>query len=209
MTAAEAVIATLIGHGLDTIYALPDTSKCPDELKPFQKALQSGSLKREDFRKLVVTGTQPIREKLADWGLSPGGEHLAFYRQAIVALFSLLLTLGLGKVVVGMSRGKPIGFLAVMIVISIVIGLFFLSAPFSTVAGKAVLAKTREQNARASRAPQEWELMLAVALTGAVVLSGTPYAAVRMRSDGGSGCGSGCGGGGDGGGGCGGCGGGD
>ena len=79
--------------------------------------------------------------------------------------------------------------------------------PTRTRAGKDVLKAYQASHARASRAPLDHELLLAVALSGAVVLSGTAYASVYAASqtmsrggDGGSGCG-----GGGGGGGCGGC----
>ena len=77
--------------------------------------------------------------------------------------------------------------------------------PTRTRAGKDVLRTYQASHGRAARAPLDHELLLAVALSGAVVLSGTAYASVyaasRTMNSGGDG-GSGCGGGG---GGCGGC----
>jgi len=92
-------------------------------------------------------------------------------------------------------------------------GIVLARHPTRTRAGKDALQGYQASHARASRAPLDHELLLAVALSGAAVLSGTAYAPVYAASktmssggdggDGGGGCGG--GGGGGGGGGCGGC----
>lgn len=134
----------------------------------------------------------------------------------------LLLVVGLGamKIMVGISRAKPIGFLVLLtILLSLVAVGFMFARPMRTRAGDQALADARQQHSRALRAPRSQELGLAVALLGTTALSGTAYAAYHSArtppsssdsgtsssSDGGS---SDSGGGDSGGGGCGGCGGG-
>jgi hypothetical protein len=102
-----------------------------------------------------------------------------------------------------MERHKPVGILIFLIIMTAIIALFQMIPPRLTRAGQEALAAAKARNARAARAPLENELMLAVALTGLVVLSGTPYGALYAAAKA-SGAGSACGGGGDGGGGCGG-----
>jgi heme A synthase len=109
-----------------------------------------------------------------------------------LALFAIPLLLGAAKVQVGMERHKPVGILVVLIIMTAIIALFHLIPPRLTRAGREALAAEQARNARAARAPLENELMLAVALTGLVVLSGTPYAALyaaATASGGGGGCG--------------------
>ena len=108
--------------------------------------------------------------------------------------------------VVGLERGRPVGILFFLLLVTAAI--MVVSAgnlPFRTRAGRTAAANARRLQARAARAPEESELVLAFALSGVAVLAGRPYAPLLVPS-GGSGCGgSGCGGGGGGGSGCGGC----
>jgi hypothetical protein len=119
----------------------------------------------------------------------------------------VLIVFGMIKVVVGSARHHPVGFLIFLLAGTAVAGVALASRPKRTRAGDKALRSYQDAHARESRAPLEHELLLAVALSGAVVLSGTAYAPIyaasRTLSSGGDG-GGGCGGGG-GGGGCGGC----
>lgn len=55
-------------------------------------------------------------------------------------------------------------------------GIVLATRPTRTRAGKDVLQTYQASHAPASRAPLDHELLLAVALSGAVVVSGTAYA---------------------------------
>ena len=128
----------------------------------------------------------------------------------------LVSAFGIVKMVVGAARGKPIVFLAVlMVVVSLVALGFLLARPTRTRAGDLAVAKAKSEHARAMRAPRPGELGLAVALLGTAALSGTAYAAYHQQrvppssGDGGGGGGDSSSDGGGGGSGCGGCGGGD
>lgn len=151
----------------------------------------------------------------------------------IITPTAVTLALGLAKIAVGTSRGKPVGFLVVGCVVLTLIGLLALARkPRRTRQGDAMVheawrrfRESGQQDAWANRrrtepATQPVALMpLAVALLGIGALGGTTHAflhqsieRLRTGSDsGGGGCGTGGGGeaGGGGCGGCGGCGGGD
>ena len=145
-------------------------------------------------------------------------DDAAAWRVRLFSALPLLLVaaFGVSKIVVGLSRSKPVAFLVILTIITGVIGLgFLLARPTRTRAGDQALADAKQRHARALRAPQQKELGLAVALLGTAALSGTAYAEYhQLRSPPGSsgdssGCGGDSGGGDGGGGGCGGCGGGD
>lgn len=145
-------------------------------------------------------------------------DDAAAWRARLHSAAPLLLVAALGgaKIVVGASRGKPIGFLIVLTIIVALVALgFLLVRPTRTRAGDLAIADAKQRNARALRAPRNGELGLAVALLGTAALSGTAWAGYHQvrappssSSDSGSSDSSSDGGGG-GGGGCGGCGGGD
>ena len=142
-----------------------------------------------------------------------------------------LLVLGIGKILVGIGRNRPVAFLVIFCILTLCAAILFLiKAPRRTRAGDALLAGLKSQNvalrSTARAAPKSLgtgELALAMALFGPAVLASTEFNGLRkaMVSDrqaatsscgGGCGSGSSCGGsgggGGGGGGGCGGCGGG-
>ncbi len=179
------------------------------DMAPFARLGLSGAMKRRDFQRRLRPVMNAIRDKLERLGLRPDSSQLMAYRLMVLAVFAVPLLLGIAKVQVGLERHKPVGALTNLLIITAVIALLHLIAPRLTRAGREALAAEKTRNARAARAPLDNELMLAVALTGLVVLSGTPYDALYTAAKA-SGEGGACGGGGDGGGGggCGGCGGG-
>ena len=190
--------------------------KLPD-MAAFARLGLSGETRRYEFPMRLRPAVESIRTKLRQLGLIPHPSQLPAYRLKIIAVFAVPILLGLAKVNVGLERHKPVGFLIALLVLTALIALRNLGAPRLTHAGRKALAASKKQNARAARAPLEHELMLAVALTGLIVLSGTPYHALHATAQtgeggsgsdgGGGGDGGGDGGGGCGGGGCGGCGG--
>ncbi|WBY08462.1 TIGR04222 domain-containing membrane protein [Sphingomonas sp. 7/4-4] len=159
----------------------------------------------------------PIRERLvADGLLMDGwtGLQLRFWQ---TSPYFLLFAFGWIKLQIGEARGKPVGFLIALLVITGVLAMLrFAVLDRRTRAGQEVVDEARERSERLRRAPAEGETGLAVALFGTTVLVGSTWGDFhRMRansgdsgSGGGGGDGGGGGGGGCGGGGCGGCGGG-
>jgi uncharacterized protein (TIGR04222 family) len=179
------------------------------DLAPFAQPCLSGEMKRRDFQRMIRPGLDSVRAKLEGLGLCPDSSLLPAYRFKVLALFAVPLFIGIERVGIGWERQKPVGFLIALLIITAIAALSFLRAPRLTRAGHEVLAAAQMQHSRAARAPLENELMLAVALTGLVVLHGTSYNALYAASQANDGsAGGGCsGGGGDGGGGgCGGCG---
>lgn len=157
--------------------------------------------------------------RLVALGLRPAGRGASL---APAALQMTLAVFGFGKVLVGASRHRPVGFLVVLLVLTVGLGVaWLLAGPRRSRLGDAALAAIQHRNAglRSAAGAGSADVGLSVALFGAAALAGTPLAqvalALRPRAGAGSssdhgasGCSSsGCsGGGGCGGGGCGGCG---
>ena len=164
------------------------------------------NMTRQQFQTAVKPLVERVQRRLQELGYHPTDDQMASFRMTVLLPFvGLLLAFGLIKVVVGAERHHPVGFLIVLLLLTTFYGFALAKRPTRTRAGNDVLQTYQASHARAARAPLDHELVLAVALSGAVVLSGTAYASVyaasqTMNSD--SGGGGGCGGGG---GGCGGC----
>jgi uncharacterized protein (TIGR04222 family) len=163
---------------------------------------------RQQFQTAVTPIVEQVQRRLRQLGYSPTENQMTSFRMTVLPFVGLLLVFGITKAVVGAERHHPIGILVVLLFLTAFAGIVMAKQPTRTRAGKDVLQSYQSSHERAARAPLDHELLLAVALSGAVVLAGTPYASVHaasqtMSSSGGDG-GSGCGGGG-GGGGCGGC----
>ena len=154
-----------------------------------------------------------IRDRLAARGLllEPAAKVRAAWLPSVLP--ALLLVIGAAKVMIGLSRGKPVAFLIIlMIVIGIATLLTARSTSARSLAGDRALSALKKRHAHTARAPRPDDLPLAVALAGTAVLATTPYSAYHQfrqpssGSNGDSSSGSSCSGGGSG---CGGCGGGD
>jgi uncharacterized protein (TIGR04222 family) len=133
------------------------------------------------------------------------------------------LVLGLAKIVVGASRGRPVEFLVMACVATAVLALLFLLAHSRrTARGQALFESIRDDNTKPVSVLQTnvstmtpIDVAMTIGLFGAGMLAAGPLEKVHgmlKRNSGGGGCGStdsgggggGCGGGGCGGGGCGG-----
>ena len=190
--------------------------------------MPNGLLK--DVRKSLIPSIEAVRDRLSEMGLiySPAGRRSLQWLAAMP--FLLLIGLGLAKVGVGLGRDKPVVFLIIGLVFTLVVMLIRISSVRRrTPDGEAMWKKLKPQakayekkSAPALAAESPVAMPMAVAFLGSAALAGTGYEPLRdalKRPDSsasggcGSGCGtgsSGCGGGGcgGGGGGCGGCGGG-
>ncbi|HAZ44167.1 MAG TPA: TIGR04222 domain-containing membrane protein [Cyanobacteria bacterium UBA11369] len=173
-----------------------------------------GNIDRVRVSTAVILAVEKIGDRLRQLQL------LVNQQQAFISgMFSAipifaLLALGISKIAVGISRGKPVGYLMFLCFIAAIIGLCYLfGQPHRSLMGDRVLANIRTRIRRkvavSSTDPQ---LPLAFALFGAGVLAGSTLADLRQvlippaTASGGDGGGGG-GDGGGGGGGCGGCGG--
>ncbi len=154
--------------------------------------------------------SQEVERRLANKGLfmDPG----QVLRQRIVNSVPLIVLLLFGsiKLLIGESRGRPVGYLTTFLVITAAFAIArFFTVDRRTRSAYKLLADESAKAERLSRAPASEEMGMAVALFGTAVLAGSVlsefYKMRRNDTDGGeSGNGAG-GGGGDGG--CGGCGG--
>jgi len=163
------------------------------------------------FEKATKAHVGPVERRLIAGGLIlDKGEARRIGLIAALPLLALF-AFGAAKFMLGLSRDKPVGFLAAFLIvtlIAILIRIFVVDR--RTQRGTLALAEARVRHERLRRAPTTGETGTAVALFGTVVLAGSAFAALhqmRTQNDNGSG---GDGGGGDGGGcggGCGGCGG--
>jgi uncharacterized protein (TIGR04222 family) len=169
-------------------------------LLPLQTAMT-----RQQFQTVVTPLVERVQKRLQEFGYYPSDDQMTSFRKETLPFVLLLFAFGITKAFIGAGRHHPIGFLVFLLCLTGAAGIILAMGPTRTRAGAEVLEAYQASRARAARAPLEHELLLAVALSGPVVLSGTAYASVyaasrTMSGDGGSGCG-----GGGGGGGCGGC----
>ncbi len=188
------------------------TTPVPPEFEPF-RAVGGGETSRAAFQSQFARHWGTLHDDLVRDGLVPGDDAVGGFRLWGGLAVGAMAALGVAKIVVGASRGRPVGYLVLLLLITVAIGAFLLlRRPHRSQEGTSALAEVRRSNARAVRAPLPAELPLAFALSGPAVLAGREYGwfvALKPGSgDGGSGCGGGDGGGGSGcggGGGCGGC----
>lgn len=162
------------------------------------------------YRALDAVG-QSLRARLVAQGLLIDGRDAWGLRIAQALPFALLAAFGLIKLMIGEARGRPVGFLAIALVVTVAIAVVrFAGLDQRTKAGQAALADARARHERLRRAPTMDEVGLGVALFGTGILMGSAWEVLhRLRTAGGdTGTGIGDGGGSDGGGGGGGCGGG-
>jgi uncharacterized protein (TIGR04222 family) len=180
--------------------------------------------------------TDVIHRRLEQMGLLVSAAQSFWLRCYPMMLMAAVFFLGLWKLEIGLERGKPIGFLIGLLVLTGLASLVFLWTPFRTRRGDGLLGKLRHDKRDLQTGVQQHpetvagaDLSMALGLFGVGVLTHASmadmrdgFAPHRRFGDGGSGgggCGSGsscsgggggCGGGGGGcgGGGCGGCGGG-
>jgi uncharacterized protein (TIGR04222 family) len=161
---------------------------------------------RQQFQTAVKPLVKRVQECLQTFGYYPTDDQMTSFRMAVLPFVALLMVFGMIKAVVGAERHHPIGFLIVLLILTAFAGIVLAKRPTRTRAGKEILVTYQASHDRAARAPLDHELLLAVALSGAIVLSDTAYAPIYAASktmnssagDGGGGCGGG-------GGGCGGC----
>ena len=164
-----------------------------------------------------------IRSNLEQLGLLESGDVRARVGMASAVVMLASVVLGIAKISVGVSRGRPVAFLVLLTAVAAIAAFVFLmNAPRRSRTGDEMLRALRKRYAaleatarsRAESVTAD-DLALTVGLFGVAVLDRTPHSSLARTmgpapssSDGSSGSscsgGSGCGGGG---GGCGGCGG--
>ena len=168
-------------------------------LKKFGDPGEAPSIFKDDDLKSLI---RPYRDKLERAGLMPDA---AVRRDRLMRLLLALMALGVTgviKIVIGISLGKPVGFLVVMMFAAMVIA-FFLSFPRLTARGKATLTdatnlysglRTRVNSFSPGSASAE--LAMFAAVFGVAALAATPFGYARTlfpQATSSSSCGSSCG----------------
>jgi uncharacterized protein (TIGR04222 family) len=151
-----------------------------------------------------------VDHRLVEDGLLMDASQTLRIRLWVVMPFLALILVGATKLLIGLSRGRPVGFLTVLLIVTVVLAMArWRGIDRCTRAGRTVLSRVRRDSERIKKAPTKPEAAMAVALFGTAVLAGSALSGLHVLRGGTSGSGgvSGCGGGGGGcGGGCGGCG---
>lgn len=176
-------------------------------------------------RSVVTQAIDVIRDRLLELNFLVSKNQAAKIQAYLVVLIAPLLGLGVAKVLVGISRGKPTVFLIFLCFIVALIGFFFwVTPPYRSRYGDRVLQDLRTRIHSTAVSHTDPQLPLVFALWGMEILPNDVFADLKkvftpassgdssdVGTSGGDDGGGGDGGGGDGGGcgGCGGCGGGD
>ena len=238
----ETAIATLVKsnalHLSFVDYTLSPVAVSSRVSHPFEQTIYGLVASREAttikrIKAKAAMATSQIGERLKTLGLILDQQQIVIAQTLPLILFVLVLLFGSIKLLVGFSRGRPIGFLLVLCLMSAFIAYrLYKSPPLRTASGDSVLEALQQENAAlgftAKSQPEQLaagDVSLAMALFGMTALAFTDQSWSELKkqifpvSGGGSGssgsscssssCGSsgssGCGGG-CGGGGCGGCG---
>ncbi|TWU22829.1 TIGR04222 domain-containing membrane protein [Bythopirellula polymerisocia] len=187
---------------------------------------ESGGSRFSHVVDYAYPAAEKIQHRLETWGLVVPSNGLHASRWVPPLIILAALGIGLAKLIVGIQRGKPIGFLGTMIALAVFAVVMFFRRPHRTRAGDNVLKRLRHQHEDLRKKQRLLDESLApsdMALaTGLFGLSTVAVGSLLLLPDawkfrlgppssgsgcGTTGCGSGCGGGGGCGGGCGGCGG--
>jgi uncharacterized protein (TIGR04222 family) len=111
-----------------------------------------------------------VRERLRQGGLSLTDEQRSRYR-ATGLWFLPLLALGVARVVAGTANGRPVGFLVVLLAVTVVLAVALcLRVPSATELGRRTLDRLRAEAGRPAAGASPSELAMATALFGAGVL---------------------------------------
>ena len=194
-----------------------------------RRSVDTGEKTWEQLREALQTGLGGIQERLESMGLLIGGGEVRKVRAVAGLVMGAVLVVGLLRLWHGFVWNKPIGILAVLVVVGLVVMIALLRRPFRTRAGDSALERLQDAHGQGgwksgdeSGLATGAQLVMAVGLLGVSALAGTPLEKIKSKlgpenaggfgggcgSSCGSSCGGGGGGGGCGGGGCGGCGGG-
>jgi uncharacterized protein (TIGR04222 family) len=218
----DTVIASLVQNGCVTVEPARQILKLQEPRKalsnPLEQAVANAIASYEHIEAVRSATTHQInvlRDRLRQLGLLVSPNQSLKAQMVPSVVMACLLALGIAKIVVGISRGKPVGFLVMMCIVLSVIGLCLWLVPVHRSRyGDQVLQDIRSRISTAAVSYADPQLPLAFALLGVAVLPNDLFADLKQvltpGSSGGYGGGgdgsSGCGGGGCGGG-CGGCGG--
>lgn len=233
--AINAAIARLVHR--DVLTASATQRKLSRSTRPLSKkataleqaihdAVDESGIEVQKVRKQVVSAAASHERHLQEMGLVVDDDQAIFARALPLVLFLCVIAIGFIKVLVGLSRGRPVEILSVACVLLFMAGFVaFGRKVHRSRRGDQVLARLKQQNAAlrttvSSNSAQLTgsDIVMAVGLYGVGVLANGPLSQLvhalqpppqsnssggcgSSSCGGGGGCGGGCGGGG-----CGGCG---
>ena len=192
-SAVHAAIVSLVRSGAVTVNAAGRTllaaGTLPPGLHPLERACAPDIEDEEDWRQIGACGrvAKPLLEKtrnrLTTLGLLM--DDGPAWRTRLLETLPILavLLLGLAKVQVGLSRGKPLGFLIVLCVLTAIAVVHFVQKPPYRRSrwGDRVLDRLRQQNeamrltgSRSAADLEAHDLALALGLFGTGILAGGP-----------------------------------
>ena len=219
---SESVVAKLMAAGGLAVSAKGQVNLVSRDVAttPLEKAILNTAMpiRWKYLMGRVEPSATLLKRKLVQAGLMSDDLASQRIRQMQTLPYAALLIFGATKLMVGLMRDRPVGFLVALLIATFIIGAIrFSKLDRRTEAGIVALESAARAAQRLRNAPTAPEMGHAVALFGTVVLAGSLYESLHMMrrgSDGGGNSGggygsvggSGCGGSGCGGGGCGGCG---
>jgi uncharacterized protein (TIGR04222 family) len=150
----------------------PDAAAHPVEWAVFQQVAASPNRRLKDLQ--ATLGQAPalaaVRERLRLRGLAPGPEQRARYR-AMGLWFLPLLALGVARVVAGSANGRPVGFLVLFLLVTVVVAAVLVRrAPHATELGRRTLKRLRAEHPKPGLGASPAQLSMGTALFGAGVL---------------------------------------
>ena len=194
----------------------PDAAAHPVEWALYRQVQARPNRRLKDLRVELeqAPALAALRERLRLGRLAPTDEQRARHR-AMGLWFLPLLALGVARVVAGSANGRPVGFLVVALLATVVVAAVLVGqVPNATELGRRTLERLRAEHPRPALGATPAELRMGTALFGAGVLwTADTQMALMLRipreqgmvsgggfgGDGGGGGGGGCGGGGCGG----------
>jgi uncharacterized protein (TIGR04222 family) len=192
--AVRAAVAALVHAGALRLEhgVLEAVGKPPASAVPFERTVHAAVAgpvgEVSQLQEAVEREVDGMEEGLRRRGFLMKPEVAARCRQyPMVLYFGAALGLGLLKLMVGLSRGRPVGFLLVLLVLGTLVGFMVLgSAPRRTRRGDKAWAKLREDNAAlrtTAKADGAWGTMSSASVALAVALFGTGMLAASGMVD--------------------------
>lgn len=179
----EVVVTTALQQGAVVLDAQGrlrrGSGEVPDEA--LELTLAAGRMPQGLSRAGLVDVLQPVVDRTLAQGSALGLLHEPRRLRQVLAMTCLPLWLWLGfgvsRIVQGLQRERPVGWLLVLVGVLLVLTLVrrYGRSPLTT-RGRLALTHAQQHHARLRRAPRDSELPLAVALVGTSILAGTAWA---------------------------------
>ncbi len=135
------------------------------------------------LRKELKPHFAKVREKVQARGWEPSTATLNSARLGRALLVLAVVGIGIAKIAIGISRDRPVGFLVVLTLATLLFGLILaFRIPRRTRSGEALVTRSRaeeteiRQSLREPSLSPEWSLPMMVALFGGTALAGTTLA---------------------------------